>query len=111
MKGDHHSITITEQLLDSEDFSDKKVTLKRHAENINECDTDFFKRVDDIIINEDQEGEIVESMLEETKKLQRQNLDLLEDVNRQINRTVTKLNEQIDDMKTQRLTIRYQDNV
>ena len=111
MKGDYHSITITEQLVDSEDFSDKKVTLKRHAENINECDMDFFKRVDDIIVNEDQKGEIVDAMLEKTKKLKRHNLDLIEEVNQQINKTVTKFNEQVDDMKTQRLTIRYRDNI
>ncbi|HLS08451.1 hypothetical protein [Lentibacillus sp.] len=111
MKGDHHSITVTEQLLDSEDFSDKKGVLKRYSEKINECDTDFFKLVDDIIVNEDQEGEIVESMVEETNKLKRQNLDLIEDVNQQINKTVTKLNEQAEEMRTQRLTIRYRDNI
>lgn len=111
MRGDHHSITVTEQLLDSEDFSDKKGVLKRYTEKINEYDTDFFKRVDDIIVNEDQKGEIVESMLEKTKSLKRQNLDLMEDVNQQINKTVTKLNEQVEEMKTQRLTIRYRDNI
>ncbi|WP_010531762.1 hypothetical protein [Lentibacillus jeotgali] len=111
MQGDDHSITVTEQLLDSEDFSDKKGILKRHTEKINECDTDFFKRVDSIIVNEEQKGEIVDSMLEETKKLKRQNFDLIEDVNQQITNTVTKFNEQVEEMKTQRLTIRYRDNI
>ncbi|GGK06830.1 hypothetical protein GCM10007063_31720 [Lentibacillus kapialis] len=111
MQGNDHSITVTEQLLDSEDFSGKKGILKRHTEKINECDMDFFKRVDSIIVNEDQKGKIIDSMLDETKKLKRQNLDLIEDVNQQINKTVAKLNEQAEEMKTQRMTIRYRDNI
>ncbi|HLR63329.1 MAG TPA: hypothetical protein VK097_12940 [Lentibacillus sp.] len=111
MRGDHHSITVTEQLLDSKDFSGKKGQLKRLTEKIDESDTDFFKRVDSIIVNEDQKGEIVDSMLEETKKLKRQNSDLIEEVNQQINKTVTKLNEQADEIKTQRMTLRYRDNI
>ncbi|MBT2216457.1 hypothetical protein F3157_16120 [Virgibacillus dakarensis] len=111
MKGDEHAITVTEKILDSEDLSDKKGILKKHTNRINDYDKAFFNLVDSIIVNEDQKGEIVEAMLEKTKKFKSHNQNLLEDVDQQINKTVTNLNEQVEDMKTQLLTIKYRDNI
>ncbi|WP_188725825.1 hypothetical protein, partial [Lentibacillus populi] len=95
----------------SEDLSDKKGILKKHTNRINDYDKAFFNLVDSIIVNEDQKGEIVEAMLEKTKKFKSHNQNLLEDVDQQINKTVTNLNEQVEDMKTQLLTIKYRDNI
>ncbi|GGB59303.1 hypothetical protein GCM10011409_40950 [Lentibacillus populi] len=111
MKGDEHAITVTEKILASEDLSDKKGILKKHTNRINDYDKAFFNLVDSIIVNEDQKGEIVEAMLEKTKKFKSHNLNLLEDVDQQINKTVNNLNEQVEDMKTQLLTIKYRDNI
>ncbi|GGB32115.1 hypothetical protein F3157_21745 [Virgibacillus dakarensis] len=111
MKGDEHSITVTEKILDSEDLSDKKGILKNYTNSINDYDKAFFNLVDSIIVNEDQKGKIVEAMLEKTKKFKGHNQNLTEDVDQQINKTVNNLNEQVEDMKIQLLTIKYRDNI
>ncbi|MGP4039673.1 hypothetical protein ACTWP4_07205 [Gracilibacillus sp. D59] len=106
-----HTITISEVIMDSEDLQHKKTILKRHTEEIVEQDDHFYKLIDSIFINEDQKGEIIDSMLEQTQRLKRENLQIVEDVDQQIVKLVTNLNDQVDDIKEQRMTLTYRDNL
>ncbi len=102
------SITVTEELLSWEDFSYKKDTLRRHADQIASCDTEFFLLVNKIFIDEGQKGEIVDEMVLKTKQLEVWNTNLLLDVNLRIGQIVNRFDEQVDEMKQQRITITYE---
>lgn len=105
---DYHSITVTERLLVSEDFSHKKEELQKHKDALSKNDEAFFSLVNKIIVGEDQKGEIVEAMKEETKLFTEQNNNLLDQVEQEINKAVNQLDNQIDAMKSQLLTITYE---
>ncbi|MBU5266816.1 hypothetical protein [Virgibacillus proomii] len=102
------TITVTERIVASEDLTHKKQILRGYTDAIYQCDTAFLKLMDDIIVNEEQKGEIVEAMKEETKKLTTYNRNLLEHVDKRINKMVEGLDEQVDEMKKQSLTITYE---
>ncbi|GAB3804265.1 hypothetical protein [Virgibacillus kimchii] len=99
------SITVNERILPQEDFSHKKDALRKYAEEISDCDADFFALVDNIFL--DEKGEIVEEMLTKTKQMQVWNNNLLLETNFRINQVVNRFNEQADEMKIQRVTYRY----
>jgi len=108
MIDDLYSITVTESLLPSEDFSHKKDTLRKHMENIMEQDDQFYKLIGNVSVGENQEGKIVDALQNETRLLQMRNISTGLDVNYKINKLVTNFNEQVEDMKEQRLTITYE---
>lgn len=99
------SITVNEKLLSREDFSHKKDTLRKYAEEISNCDADFFALTEKIFL--DEKGEIVEEMLTKTKQLQVWNNNLLMETNLRISQIVNRFDEQADEMKTQKVTYTY----
>ncbi|BAC13246.1 hypothetical protein ACFQ4N_09825 [Oceanobacillus iheyensis] len=103
-----HSITVTENILSNEDFSYKKDTLRKHVNNIQEQDDQFYKLIEDVIVGEDQKGKIVDSLQSESRLLQLHDVSIGLTLNYKINRVVTNFNEQVEDMKEQRLTITYE---
>ena len=102
------SITVTEELLPWEDFSYKKDTLRKYADHIGKCDTEFFSLINKIFIDEGQKGEIVDEMVLKTKQLEVWNTNLLFDVNFKIGQVVNRFDEQVDEMKQQQMTIIYE---
>lgn len=102
------SITVTEELLPWEDFSYKKDTLRKQADQIGRCDTEFFSLVNKIFIDEGQKGEIVDEMVLKTKQLEVWNTNLLLDVNFKIGQVVNRFDEQVDEMKKQRITMTFE---
>ncbi len=111
MKGEINSLTITEQLRPSDDLLYKKKILKRYIEEMVALDEDFYKLVDSVIVDEEQKGKVIDSMLEQTQQLKSENLRLLEDVDNQIMKLVNNLNEQVEDIKQQRMTLTYRDHI
>lgn len=109
MEQTEHSIKVTEQLLPSEDFSYKKTSLRKHVEQIDRCDTDFFSLTNKIFIDEGQKGEIVDEMISKTSQLKVWNINLLQDVDAKIGQIVNRFDEQVEEMKKQRITITYTD--
>ncbi|AUJ23634.1 hypothetical protein CAI16_15105 [Virgibacillus dokdonensis] len=105
---DIESITVTEKIVASENLMHKKQILRKYTEEIFKIDKTFFNLMDDIIVNEDQKGEIVEAMKEETKKLTTYNRNLLEHIDKRMNKIVQRLDEQVDEIKSQRMTITYE---
>lgn len=110
MIGDEHTLWVTEKLLETTDLSDKKTALKKHTENIDECDESLFKLVEEVIVD-DQEAKVVDTLKEKTEKLKKDNLELLGDTDERIDKMVTSLGEQVEDMKEQRLKITYEDSL
>ncbi|MEC5422972.1 hypothetical protein QGM71_05600 [Virgibacillus sp. C22-A2] len=103
-----HSISVTEKLLPYEDFSYKKDLLRKYADYIGKCDKDFFSLVNNIFVDEEEKGEIVDEMILKTKQLEVWNTNLLMDVNFRIGQVVNRFNDQVDEMKQQRITITYE---
>ncbi|RDW15838.1 hypothetical protein CWR48_19125 [Oceanobacillus arenosus] len=103
-----HSITVMEKLLPWEDFSYKKDLLRKYADHIGRCDTEFFSLVNKIFIDEGEKGEIVDEMILKTKQLEVWNTNLLLDVNYKISQVVNRFDDQVDEMKQQRITITYE---
>jgi uncharacterized protein Yka (UPF0111/DUF47 family) len=99
------SITVNERILPPEDFSHKKDMLRKYAEEISECDADFFALVENVFI--DEKGEIVEEMITKTKQMQVWNNNLLMETNLRISQVVNRFETQVDDMKTQKVTYAY----
>jgi len=105
---DLESITVTEELLPQEDYSYKKETLLKYANNISECNADFSALVNRIFIDGGEKGKIVDEMTTKTKQLEVWNTSLLLDVNYRIGQIVNRFEEQVDDMKSQQVTISYE---
>lgn len=103
-----HSITVTEELLLREDFSYKKNALRKHLDQMEKSDTEFFTLVHKIFIDEGQKGEIVDEMVQKTKRLEVRNRNLLSDTHFKIGQVVNRFNEQVDEMKQQQVTITYE---
>lgn len=99
------SITVNERMLPSEDFSHKKDTLRKYAEEISECDADFFALIENVFL--DEKGEIVEEMITKTKQMQVWNNNLLMETNLSISQIVNSFDAQVDEMKTQKVTYAY----
>ncbi|UOQ83605.1 hypothetical protein [Gracilibacillus salinarum] len=72
---------------------------------------EFYQLIDSIIVNEDQKGEIIDSMLEQTQRLKQHNLQILEDTDQQISKMVTNINDQVEDINEQQMTLTYRDNI
>src|SRR5699024_244239 len=108
--GDEHTIWVKEKLLSTTDLSDKKTALKKHTENIDDCDESLFKLVEDVIVG-DQEADIVDTLKEKTEKLKKDNRELLGDTDERIDKMVRNLSEQVEDIKEQRLKITYEDSI
>ncbi|WP_152655092.1 hypothetical protein [Oceanobacillus sp. CFH 90083] len=104
---DLQTITVTEQLLPNEDYSNKKQILRDYLEEINDIDEDIYKKIDEIIIGENQKGEIVEALLSE-KVLMRREYMLKLITYLQVGTIVNNFTEQVEDMKQQKLTITYE---
>lgn len=111
MEQTEHSIKVTERLLPSEDFSYKKTSLRKHLEQIEGCDSDFFSLTNKIFIDEGQKGEIVDEMISKTSKLRVWNTNLLLDVHSKIGQIVNRFDEQVEEMKKQQITITYKEGI
>jgi|SRR5690625_3753946 len=110
MNGATHFMKVKEKILAHEDLIYVNEILRRNTEFINARDLDFFKLVDSVIVGEDQEGKIVDSLRRSTNQLKRHNFFLIDDVNTEIKKSVNQLNEQAEQMKSQWMTIHYEDN-
>ncbi|WP_249869554.1 hypothetical protein [Oceanobacillus saliphilus] len=102
------SISVTEKLLPYEDFSYKKDLLRKYADHIGKCDKNFFSLINNIFVDEGEKGEIVDEMILKTKQLEVWNTNLLMDVNFRIGQVVNRFNDQVDEMKQQRITITHE---
>ncbi|WP_085992900.1 hypothetical protein [Oceanobacillus senegalensis] len=107
--GDYHSITVTEQILESKDLTHKKAILLKYKNRLGELDQSLYNLVNNIIIGEDQKGEVVDAMWLETILYMFRNRGILSQLETRINGAVDELDTQVDDMKTQQMTITYED--
>nr|WP_318540369.1 hypothetical protein [Terribacillus saccharophilus] len=104
------TFTVTEQLIPNEDYTYKKQTLRKLVEDIQSKDDEFYTLVNNIIVGEDQKGKIIEAMKKETNQRKDHSEELLKDVFEKINKAVNSFNEQVEEMKEQRLSITYEDH-
>jgi ArsR family metal-binding transcriptional regulator len=108
--GQQRTFQATEQLIPNKDYSDKKKALKTPVDGIRENDERFYSYVNKIIINEEQKGKIIDAMKKETAERMNHDEELCEDINEKINKAVNTFNEQVADMKEQRISVTYEDH-
>lgn len=97
-----------EKLLSTTDLSNKNVILQKHTNKINDLDEDFFKMIQEVVV-EEQEAEIIRKLEDKIVKMKKSNQLLLEDTDRKIAKMVRNLHEQVEDAKEQTLKITYED--
>ena len=108
--GQKRTFQATEQLIPNKDYSVKKKALTTPIDGIRENDERFYSYVNKIIISEDQKGKIIDAMKKETTSRMNHDEGLCEDVTRKINKAVNTFNEQVADMKEQRISVTYEEH-
>src|SRR5690625_409772 len=66
------SVSFSKKLLPAENLEAKISLLNKHVEALKENSTEFFNLFNNIIITEEQKGEMIEEMKEDGGKLQKQ---------------------------------------
>ncbi|MFS0562051.1 hypothetical protein AB1K91_15045 [Terribacillus sp. 179-K 1B1 HS] len=108
--GQQRTFQATEQLIHNGDHSDKKKVLKTPIDGIRENDKDFYSYVNKIIISEDQKGKIIDAMKKETTDRMKHDEVICEDITKKVNKAVNTFNEQVTEMKEQRISVTYEDH-
>ncbi|MCM3226136.1 hypothetical protein [Terribacillus saccharophilus] len=103
------TFSVTEQLIPNQDYTDKKKQLRTHVDNMRADDDEFYVLVNNIIVGEDQKGKIIDAMKKETTARKDHDESIYADVISKISKSVNSFNEQVADMKKQRLSITYED--
>jgi hypothetical protein len=103
------TFSVTEQLIPNQDYTDKKKQLRTHVDNMRADDDEFYALINNIIVGEDQKGKIIDAMKKETTARKDRDESIYTDVISKINKAVNSFNEQVADMKKQRLSVTYED--
>ncbi|WP_078579011.1 hypothetical protein [Salipaludibacillus agaradhaerens] len=104
---DDRTITISHRLLPKADLISKRDPLKKHMDTIESIDQSLMTLANNIIVGENQQGEIAETMLKETSLYQTNCANLLEQIRHEITRAALSLDTQVDNMKTQPITLTF----
>jgi hypothetical protein len=105
---DDRTITISHRLLPKVDLISKRDPLKKHMDTIESIDQSLMTLASNIIVGENQQGEIAEAMLKETSLYQTNCANLLEQLRHEMTRAVLTLDTQVDNMKTQPITLTFE---
>lgn len=100
--------TFQRKLLTYEDIRYKTKILQTHLQDLHECNQEFNNLFVDLIVSGDQSGRIMERAREKLDTVKNKNNYLLEELDRQIVHSVNNLHGQVDDMKTQSITVTYE---
>lgn len=101
------SVSFSKKLLPAENLEAKISLLNEHVEALNENSTEFFNLFNNIIITEEQKGQMIEEMREVAGKLQLQHYMYNEALANQNKFVVEKLEARIEENKTQKLSATY----
>ena len=103
----YSSINFTTRLLPTESHLYKKDKLQKFVDAIHEEDLNFLKLVQDIMTGDASRGKIVEAIEQNANELYQNNESALQLVSSEIWRMVQSFDNQVEDMKTQSMTIYY----
>ncbi|UJW59211.1 hypothetical protein HXZ66_18235 [Bacillus sp. A116_S68] len=95
-------------MLPKADLISKRDPIKKHMDTIESIDQSLMTLARNIIVGENQQGEIAEAMLKETSLYQTNCANVLEQIRHDITRAALSLDTQIDDMKTQPITLTFE---
>src|SRR5699024_10327733 len=101
------SVSFSKKLLPGENLEAKITLLNEHVEILNENSTEFFNLFNNIIITEEQKGQMIEEMKELADKLQQQHYMYNEALANQNKFVVEQLEARIEENKTQNLSATY----
>jgi len=101
------SVSFNKKLLPAENLEAKISLLNEHVEALNENSTEFFNLFNNIIITEEQKGQMIEEMKELAGKLQQQHYMYNEALANQNKFVVEQLEARIEENKTQKLSATY----
>lgn len=101
------TVSFNEQLLPDESIDRKVDLLNEHAEALGTNSSTFFTLFSNIVINENQKGEIVETMQELTREQFIRHLLIKVALINKNKSVITRLESQIDENKTQSISATY----
>lgn len=108
MGNEVNKLKVIEQLISSKlDFTYTANDLRVARERISLSVGDFYHQIRSDIIIEDQKGNIVDEVLKEAEKQKNKDFDLLDDIKEEINKNITNLEEQVEEVRKQSLTFYY----
>lgn len=103
----YNSFNLTTRILPTESHLDKKDKLQQHVDAIHEEDKNFLKIVQDVMAKDASTGKTVEAIEQNAKEQDQKNETALQLVSSEIWRMVQTFDDQVEDMKTQSMTIYY----
>lgn len=103
----YYSVNLTARILPYESHLDKKDKLQQYVDAIREEDRKFLKLVQDIMADDASTGKIVEAIDQNAIEQHQKNEVALQLVSSDISKMVQSFDDQVDDMKTQSMTIDY----
>jgi len=110
MAGNASKLTVSEKIINTKlDYSYTENELRVARERIFLSISDFYQQIQSDIIVEDQKGNIVDELLRAADKQKKRDLDLLDDIKDEINKNITNLENQVEQVRKQTLTFYYKD--
>ncbi|KGX89853.1 hypothetical protein N781_09040 [Pontibacillus halophilus JSM 076056 = DSM 19796] len=106
---DTHQLTVTDRLLPYESQLYKEKELISILEEIQVVDEQWLSLIRDMFVEESQKGDIVEAMMDLTDNLSSSNKLLVEAIEVDLSKTIRMLDQQVDRLKEQRMTLTYEE--
>ena len=110
MGTNEYSKTVSEKLIRTDvDYSYTESQLRTSTERIRLRNSDFYQKIDGIFFVEDQKGKIVDELLLAADKQKKKEQTIINDINEEIRDNIQNLEEQVEQVRKQSLTITYKD--
>ncbi len=101
------TVTFSARILPEVNHLDKINVLHQAIEQIESYDAQFNAAIEQVIVGEQQTGEWAKTMRETTDSLTKKANALTTDLKDQVQKSVVSFDRQVDDMKTQKITMNY----
>lgn len=101
------TIRITERVFALEDYGQAGDSLKRINERIHDLDQAFFRLFQNLMVDEEQKGKIIDHLGEISLELTGQNIELIHEIDERREEVIRELTKKVNDMNQFTMTITY----
>ena len=101
------TIRVTERVFDLEDYKTTHKSLDNMKESIYQMDRKFLKLFNNLMVDEDQKGKIIDHLGESSAELSRQNLALIHELEERNEEMINELTSKVNSMNQFTMSITY----
>lgn len=101
------TIRVTERVFDLEDYETTHKTLDNIKESIYQMDRKFFKLFNNLMVDENQKGKIIDHLGESSAELIRQNMALIHELEERNEEVIDELTSKVNSMNQFTMSITY----